>query len=395
MPWSRSAIRAWPTRSTIACQGSVPAGSGRWANDRVWLYDFREPLGPARRARRRCARLEAGHRGLLRRAQPRPPRAPPAITGTTRFTFSTGGPAVVADPARGRCRGRGGPALPAAPERRRRSRRASSPTRGARSRASASASRCSIVGGDVRAQVLKARAIARAAAERTLVARCERPLPNGAAMRLVWGKGIAAASNPKVRTTIEQRFPLCRARRLHGRAHLRARARRRAVPADPSVARALQRAGHARARGAAAPAAGQRRAARAGVRQGRQVRRNERGRVPEAARRERDLQRRGSRCAAATSPTGRSPTRRAFPLKVQTGSAPPIAKFAAAPFGIVERNADAMLPVTLRHVQGDLRAPAAGASQRRGGAGARQAPRERRRHPRLVRAPAEVPRDAD
>src|SRR5206468_12389247 len=52
----------------------------------------------------------------------------------------------------------------------------------------------------------------------------------------------------------------------------------------------------------------------------------------------------------------------AFPLKVQTGSAPPIAKFAAAPFGIVERNADAMLPVTLRHVQGDLRAPAAGAS---------------------------------
>jgi hypothetical protein len=51
-----------------------------------------------------------------------------------------------------------------------------------------------------------------------------------------------------------------------------------------------------------------------------------------------------------------------FPLKVQTGSAPPIAKFAAAPFGIVERNADAMLPVTLRHVQVDLRAPGAGAS---------------------------------
>ena len=48
-----------------------------------------------------------------------------------------------------------------------------------------------------------------------------------------------------------------------------------------------------------------------------------------------------------------------FPLKVQTGSAPPIAKFAAAPFGIVERNADAMLPVTLRHVQPDLRAAAA------------------------------------
>ena len=44
-----------------------------------------------------------------------------------------------------------------------------------------------------------------------------------------------------------------------------------------------------------------------------------------------------------------------FPLKVATGAAPPIAKFAAAPFGIVERNADAMLPVTLRHVQAELR----------------------------------------
>jgi hypothetical protein len=51
-----------------------------------------------------------------------------------------------------------------------------------------------------------------------------------------------------------------------------------------------------------------------------------------------------------------------FPLKVATGSAPPIAKFAAAPFGVIERNADAMLPVTLRHVQADLRGGDAAAS---------------------------------
>ena len=38
-----------------------------------------------------------------------------------------------------------------------------------------------------------------------------------------------------------------------------------------------------------------------------------------------------------------------------TGDAPPIAKFAAAPFGVIERHAEAMLPLTLRHVQGDLR----------------------------------------
>jgi len=50
-----------------------------------------------------------------------------------------------------------------------------------------------------------------------------------------------------------------------------------------------------------------------------------------------------------------------FPLKVATGDAPPIAKFAAAPFGAVELG-DPLVPLTLRHVQGDLR-PAAASGQ--------------------------------
>ena len=52
-----------------------------------------------------------------------------------------------------------------------------------------------------------------------------------------------------------------------------------------------------------------------------------------------------------------------FPLKVATGGMPPLAKFAAAPFGIVERfaegprsdNPPALLPVTLRNVEAALR----------------------------------------
>ncbi len=49
-----------------------------------------------------------------------------------------------------------------------------------------------------------------------------------------------------------------------------------------------------------------------------------------------------------------------FPLKVGTGAMPPLAKFAASPFGIVERFAEgpqgpALLPVTLRNVEADLR----------------------------------------
>lgn len=61
-----------------------------------------------------------------------------------------------------------------------------------------------------------------------------------------------------------------------------------------------------------------------------------------------------------------------FPLKVATGAMPPLAKFAASPFGIVERFAEpntkpgdpALLPVTLRNVEAALQvkglAPAAG-----------------------------------
>jgi uncharacterized protein YfaS (alpha-2-macroglobulin family) len=47
-----------------------------------------------------------------------------------------------------------------------------------------------------------------------------------------------------------------------------------------------------------------------------------------------------------------------FPLKVKTGAMPPLAKFAASPFGIVERLAEpggvALLPVTLRNVEAAL-----------------------------------------
>jgi uncharacterized protein YfaS (alpha-2-macroglobulin family) len=43
-----------------------------------------------------------------------------------------------------------------------------------------------------------------------------------------------------------------------------------------------------------------------------------------------------------------------FPLKSRSAAYPPLAKFAAAPFGIVELNADATLPLTLRRVEKNL-----------------------------------------
>lgn len=44
-----------------------------------------------------------------------------------------------------------------------------------------------------------------------------------------------------------------------------------------------------------------------------------------------------------------------FPLSFKTGDAPPLAKFAAAPFGIVELNADPTVAVTLRDVEASLK----------------------------------------
>ncbi|MFZ6813301.1 alpha-2-macroglobulin family protein [Undibacterium sp. Rencai35W] len=43
-----------------------------------------------------------------------------------------------------------------------------------------------------------------------------------------------------------------------------------------------------------------------------------------------------------------------FPVRFSTADYPPLAKFSAAPFGIVELNADATLPVTLRNVEKNL-----------------------------------------
>ena len=70
-----------PDPMTVSCEGAAPAGSGRWANDRVWLYDFRDALPPGTR----CT--------LNARSDWKPIAG--ALTGTTEFAFNTGGPSVL------------------------------------------------------------------------------------------------------------------------------------------------------------------------------------------------------------------------------------------------------------------------------------------------------------
>jgi len=345
-----------PDPMTLSCQGAVPAGTGRWANDRVWLYDFREAVPPGTR----CT--------LKARADWKPIKD--ALTGPTEFAFNAGGPAVASvQPYDGaqieedqffllRLSG-------AVVE--------ASVTPNAWCEVEGIGERIAVrvVGGDPRAQLLKARRIDAAQAARTLVLACQRPLPNGAAMRLVWGRGIAAAANAKITTGVEQRFrytvrpaftaefscereranapclPI-RPMRLAFSAPVprEVAAKVRLVPTLPSLS------GSSTSGNALAPVF--------------------------------DKDDTATDISALTFPTpllesaaftlslpadlkdnaGRVLANAAsFPLKVGTGAAPPIAKFAAAPFGVIEA-ADPVLPVTLRHVQSDLRSAAAGGQVR-------------------------------
>jgi uncharacterized protein YfaS (alpha-2-macroglobulin family) len=337
-----------PDPFAVACQGAAPAGSGRWANDRTWLYDFREPLPPGTR----CT--------LKARAEWKPLNG--TLTGTTEFAFGTGGPAVVsAQPYDGatieedqyfmlRLSGAAVEATVTA--------NAWCEVEGVGERLGVR-----IIGGDARAELLKARGITdKAQAERTLVLACQRPLPNGVAVRVVWGKGIAAAANPKVVTSIEQRLRFTvRAPFTAEFSCERERANAPCLPIRPMSLRfSTPIARELAAKIRLNPASGS-------------------ALVPVA-----DKDDKSAEVSSVTFPTplpenasftldlprdlkdnaGRVLSNAAsFPLKVATGDAPPIAKFAAAPFGVIERG-DPLLPVTLRHVQGDLRTAANGGQVR-------------------------------
>ena len=354
-----------PDPFTVSCQGAAPAGTGRWSSDREWLYDFRESLPPGTRC---VAKVRADWKPAAKPAANAASAGAAAaavagaLTGRTEFTFSTGGPAVVSmQPGGGSdieedqhfLLRLSGPAVEASV-----AANAWCEVEGIGERLP-----LHIVGGEVRAQILKARRIDKARAPNMLVARCDRPLPNDAAARLVWGKGIAAAVNPAIVTSIEQRF------RYHVRAAFtaeftceRERASAPCLPIRPMSVRfsaPVPRELAAQVR--LAPASGD---ALAPV-----FDKDEKAAEVNEIAFPKPLAENTSYSVVMPSALKDSAGRvlanaASFPLKVATGSAPPIAKFAAAPFGIIERNADAMLPVTLRHVQPDLRsgAPTAAAS---------------------------------
>jgi len=336
-----------PDPLAVMCQGAAPAGTGRWANDRMWLYDFREALPPGVR----CT--------LKARADWKPLGG--MLTGATEFAFSTGGPAIVsAQPYDGSqieedqhflLRLNGAAVTASVAE------NAWCEVEGIGERLA-----LRVVDGQVREQLLKARHIDKNQADRTLVATCARPLPNAAALRLVWGKGIATLANPSVVTSVEQRYRYqvrpaftaefsCERERANSPClPIRPLRLRFSAPVPRDLAAKVQ----------LRPASG---AALAPVfdKDDKAQEVNEVVFPTPLAENAaftlelpQELKDNASRALANAA---------SFPLRLATGDAPPIAKFSAAPFGVIERFADPkvapMLPVTLRHVQGDLASGAA------------------------------------
>ena len=334
---------------SLNCEGAVPAGAGRWANARAWLYDFRETLPPGTRC---TIKARSDWRPITAGDSAKPGGA---LTGTSEFSFSTGGPSVVSvQPHDGgqitedqyfllRLNGAAVEASVLA--------NTWCEVEGIGERIAVK-----LIAGDERAALLKARRIDKALAERTLVLACARPLPAGAAVRLVWGKGIAAAANPKIATSAEQRFRFTARPAFTATFSCeRERANAPCLPIRPmslSFSSPVPREWAAKVR--LKPESG-----------------NAIAPVIDKDEKSTEL---GTLTFPTPLPEGASFTielpsglkdnadrplanAASFPLKVATGEAPPIAKFAAAPFGVIEL-ADPLLPVTLRHVQGDLR-PAA------------------------------------
>lgn len=70
-----------PAPLQLTCEGDVPKGQGRWVDDRNWSYSFYAPLGPGVRC---SAQLSESLRDL----------SGAALQGRKAYTFQTGGPQV-------------------------------------------------------------------------------------------------------------------------------------------------------------------------------------------------------------------------------------------------------------------------------------------------------------
>jgi len=341
-----------PAPYTLQCAGaaggaaSTPPGDARWVNERLWVIELREPLA----AGLRCTLTRVAGFSALKG----PLQAPEELR------FATGAPQVLEiQPYTGaqieedqhflvRTNGPVDAASVAA--------RAWCEVEGLGERIGVR-----VVTGAVRDAVndavLGRRGGRRTSPEHQLLLACQRPFPAQAGVRLVWGAGVAAAGQPTLVTLGEKRFEwTVRPRFAAEFSCERENAQAPCLPLRPMtlrfnapVPRALALQARLQRAGGAAVAPALDKADKSDTLEQLVFA----APLPENTRFTLTLP------AAITDASGRALSNAgSFPLAVATGGMPPLAKFAGAPFGIVEAGQDvkteALLPFTLRHVQADL-----------------------------------------
>jgi len=353
----------------LQCNGVAPAGNGYWVDDRRWVFDLAEPLGSGQRC---TLRAEASFR---------PGGA--ALDGPAEFGFSTGAPAVLS-------------LVPSPGSRIEEDQHFLVQLTGAVDTASvARLAWCEaeglgeriplrVVEGALRDQVLRRQGrYGRSGQEAAVAARhvllaCQRVFAPEARVRLVWGAGIAstavAGQAPlltrerqqwqwQVRQRFMAEFSCERENASAPCLPLRPLTLRFNAPVPRELAAAVRLVPTPGGAGAGAQAPIAPRLDEEDKRAATLTELRFAAPLPENTRFQITLP------PALVDETGRSLANAAtFPLAVATGGLPPLAKFAGAPFGIVEappglgggaaRSAKdveaALLPLTLRQVQADL-----------------------------------------
>ena len=334
-----------PAPLSLSCNDTqATKGTGRWTGDKRWVYEFDNDLPPGVRCTAtRIAGFKSGSGGEL--------------TGADRFQFNTGGPFVRSmRPSGGKIDEQqlflmelNGPATPASV---RDNVWCASDSVGERIPVR-------IVEGAEREQLLEARGrSSQTDTARQVVLQCNRTLTPGSRLQVVYGKGVATASG--VANNVEKRFDFTvRDPFAVDFSCERENAQAACLPLRPMSLRFN------------APVT--RAMAEKIVLKGENT--TIKPTFDESSASSSDSVIDGVTFAAPfpesagftiTLPSGfedasgrKLGTPDSFPLKVATGAMPPLAKFAAAPFGVIERLAEpggvALMPVTVRRVEPALK----------------------------------------
>ncbi|MFS8973079.1 MG2 domain-containing protein [Cupriavidus necator] len=336
--------------ATVSCTGASTGGQARWVDARNWVYDFTSDLPPGVRC---SVRMRAGLRSV----------AGTAYAGKPEYGFETGGPTVISSrPAGGEIEEDQVFAL-----RFNGAATAASVREHAWCQAQGLGERIPVrlLSGQEREAVLKAiywERIAKQAPDAVHLLACQQRLPAAARMQLVLGAGIATPSG--VATRDERRFDYTvrepftasfSCEREHAQSPCTPLRPMSVTFSSPVSRKQAERVVLKTSAGARAPKFDPDLAPDASINTLTFA-------APFAEKAQftidvpRDLKDDSGRTLANAD---------LFPLKVATAAMPPLAKFAAAPFGVIERFGELprgkppadyppLLPVTLRNVEADL-----------------------------------------